>query len=97
MSIEDLGARVVGALWGSLVALLFYPPKTKTEAIRRFVAPTVIGAIAAPVLLYYIGWPRELDYFIASSGAIAFISWFLLPIVVAGSKKLIERAMQKAD
>lgn len=97
MSIEDLGARVVGAVWGAIVALLFLPPKTKGEAIRRFIAPVVIGTIASPVFLYYIHWPLTLDYFIASSGAISCLSWFLLPSVISGSKKALDRFVQKSE
>lgn len=96
--IEDIGAKIMGAFWGAVVALLFMPPKTKQEAARRGLATIIMGTIATPVLFLYFGWPMTTDFIVASSAAIACLSWFLLPVAMAGSRTLLEaglRVMEK--
>lgn len=42
--------KVIGAFAGTIVNILFMPPKTKKEGIRRLIVSLIMGAVASDTL-----------------------------------------------
>lgn len=64
----NLMAKAIGAVAGAIFALLRFPPKTRAEATRRFVASILSGMIFAS--LAYALIVRYLDVDIGEDGLI---------------------------
>lgn len=87
---ETVVAKMFGAFSGSVIALIFILPKTRTEFVRRVSASLIVGPIASPVVLNWLEWPANFDNFVASAAIASFASWWLLGAVLAALKKAIE-------
>lgn len=77
MSIENLGMvpKLVGALAGALLSILFIEPKNRREGIRRFVGSLIAGPIISALVLHQTAWPVTWDFVALSSCIAAFLSF----------------------
>lgn len=98
MITESLIAKFVGAFAGSILALVFIPPKTLAGFFRRSVASLITGPIFCPVMHAQMGWADTWEYWTAAAAATSFLSWWLLGVIVAGAKKWLgDRAANEVE
>lgn len=89
MLTESAIIKLAGALAGTVLALVFLPPRTLWGFFRRTVASLICGPIFAPIVQAYLAWPNEWEHILASAALAAFISWFVLGIIVSSAKRII--------
>lgn len=94
MITEGVLIKLGGAIAGSVLALVFLPPKTLAGFFRRSTASLICGPIFAPVVHSYLLWPGEWEHWLASAALTSFISWWLLGAVVALAKKMLSDKTQ---
>ncbi len=73
-----LALRLLGALAGAVLALVFQPPKTRTEFIRRASLSLICGIIFGDVVRDYLKWLDTWQMNLASSAGTSLLSWFLI-------------------
>jgi hypothetical protein len=84
---ESVIIKVAGALSGTILALVFIPPKTLAGFFRRTVASMICGPIFSPITHGYLGWSGDWEHWLASTALTSFLSWWLLGVIVAAAKK----------
>ncbi|MCW0235228.1 MAG: hypothetical protein OJJ21_16625, partial [Ferrovibrio sp.] len=47
--------KFLGSIAGAILALLRFPPRTRSEAARRISSSIIVGVISASVVVYKIG------------------------------------------
>lgn len=94
MITEGVIIKLAGAVAGTVLALVFLPPKTLAGFFRRSTASLICGPIFAPVVHSYLLWPSAWEHWLASAALTSFISWWCMGLVVAGAKKWLgEKAL----
>lgn len=91
MIAESAIAKIIGTLLGTLLALVFIPPRTKRGFFRRSVTAMIVGPVSSPFIAPWLashtsiepGW----DLHLGSAAAGAFCSWWMLGLL----KRAIER------
>ena len=80
MSIEDLGMvpKLIGALAGALLSVLFIEPKNRREGARRFLGSLIAGPIVSALILKQAEWPLTWEFIALSSCIAAFLSFPVL-------------------
>ena len=58
------------------MALVFLPPATKTEFMRRFSLSVIAGMLWGDLAREYFRWPDTWQMYLASSAIIAMLGWF---------------------
>ena len=86
---ESVILKVSGALSGTVLALVFIPPRTIAGLIRRTVASLICGPIFSPITHGYLRWPDEWQHWLAAAALTSFVSWWLLGVIVTGAKKIL--------
>lgn len=89
MWMEAAIIKAAGAVAGTILALVFIPPRTLWGFFRRATASLICGPIFAPIVKSYLAWPAEWEYILASAALAAFISWFVLGVIVSAAKRII--------
>lgn len=60
--------KASGAALGSSIAIVFQPGGDGyLKLLQRFILGTILGFIAAPVLIDHFGWEHTPDYWLAAS------------------------------
>jgi hypothetical protein len=83
-------AKLLGGFAGATMALVFLPPKTLAGFFRRSVASLIAGPVFAPITHAQMGWPDTWENHLAAAALTAFVSWWVLGVVVSAAKKFIE-------
>ncbi len=80
MSIENLGLipKLVGALAGALLSILFIEPKNMRDGARRFFGSLIAGPIISAFVLHQTEWPVTWEFVALSSCIAAFLSYPVL-------------------
>lgn len=81
-ALQAISAKFAGSFLGAAMALIFLPPKTRTEFVRRFVLALLLGLIFAEAARNYLGWPDTIEMQVASGAGVAMLSWFVFGAVV---------------
>lgn len=89
MITESLILKFIGAFAGTVLALVFIPPRSISGFIRRAVASLMCGPIFAPVAHTYLNWPGAWEHWLASAALVSFISWWTMGLVIAAARKLL--------
>lgn len=89
MITESILIKILGAVAGAIMALVFIPPKTFNGLVRRTTASLIAGPIFSPVVHSYMTWQNTLEYWLAAAALTAFVSWWVLGVVVNAAKKII--------
>jgi hypothetical protein len=91
-------AKLAGAFAGSVLALIFIPPKTLAGFFRRAVASLITGPIFSPITHAQFGWADTFEHHLAAAALTAFLSWWLLGLVVQLAKKwLTDKTASETD
>lgn len=96
MSIENLGLipKLVGALAGALLSILFIEPKTMKDGARRFIGSLIAGPLISALVLHQTQWPVTFEFIALSSCIAAFLAYPVLKTGYRVAQAYIER---KAD
>ncbi len=89
MITESVIIKFAGAIAGTILALVFLPPKTLTGLARRAVASLICGPIFSPVVHAYLIWPNVWEHWLAAAALTSFISWFCMGLIVAAARKVL--------
>jgi len=89
---EWFGAKIIGIIAGSFLALVFLPPRSIPGFVRRTLAALVFGWVFGPVIHDYFQWPITDERVIASGAISAFCSWWLM-----GSGKKVAESLGLKD
>lgn len=83
MSIENLGLipKLVGALAGALLSILFIEPKNLRDGARRFLGSLIAGPLISALILHQTEWPVTWEFIALSSCIAAFLSF---PVMKTG-------------
>lgn len=81
--IGALLAKLVGALCGAVLAIVFIWPTSLREAASRAVVSVLTGALAEPVVRWYWSMPPDDELRIGAAAGAAFISWWALGLGIA--------------
>lgn len=85
MSVE-VGAALIfkflGAAAGTVLALVFVPPRTLKGFFRRGAAALISGPIFAPYVQGWVGFAPDVDGLISAACLAAFVSWWFLGTII---------------
>lgn len=83
MNIENLALipKLVGALAGALLSILFIEPRNMKEGARRFVGSLIAGPLISALVLHQTSWPVTWEFIALSSCIAAFLSF---PVMKTG-------------
>ncbi len=70
-----LVAKTIGSVCGTVLALIFSPPKSRREFKRRASFSVIAGVIMSPAVRIFIDLPLDTETLIATAAGTAFISW----------------------
>lgn len=74
----DQNAKIFGVISGAFLALVFIPPKTKLDAVRRTASALVFGWVFGHLALGYFEWERSFENLAASYAVAAGGSWWIM-------------------
>lgn len=86
---ESVLIKLGGAISGTILALVFLPPRTRAGFFRRTSASMICGPIFAPVTHAYLAWPNAWEHWLAAVALTSFVSWWCMGAVIGGAKKLL--------
>lgn len=86
---DFLVIRIVGAIVGAFLSLVYIPPSTVRSLVRRASFSAISGFVLGFVVLETMRWPETTRHWLAASVVTAAASW-----VVAG---VAVRMLKKAD
>ncbi|MFT2211520.1 DUF6107 family protein [Rhizobium giardinii] len=78
---EWFGAKIIGIIAGSFLALVFLPPRSIPGFVRRALSALVFGWVFGPVVHDYLQWPMTDEKIIASGAIAAFSSWWTMGLI----------------
>lgn len=80
--------KALGALGGTIVALVFQPPKSVNEFYGRSAVSIVSGLLFGDALREnWLKWPDTFGSNLAAFGVVSLTSWWVLAMAVRISKK----------
>lgn len=89
-------SKLLGALGGAFLALVFIPPQGWREFLSRGSGSIVAGIIFAPVVKSYLGWATDVESMMAAGAIAAFAAWPVMGIMTALARSR-ERKAREAD
>lgn len=95
--LASLAGKLLGALGGAFVALVFNPPSNRRKFAWRYSGSVIFGMLFAPVTYVYlpafltwllpgspaVEWPGGIEGIIAAAAAAAIAAWPLMVLVTA--------------
>lgn len=72
--VVGLQNSVIGALCGTICALIWLAPKSRWDFASRFAFSIIAGTIFAPILRNFVGWPGW-EGLIGAGWLSAFLAW----------------------
>lgn len=74
--------KLAGAFAGSILALVFIPPKTRREFWRRGSGSLIMGMVFAPTALDWLKLTANIEGMITAACAAAFSAWWIMGLVI---------------
>lgn len=95
MIAEGTAAKIIGILAGSILALVFLPPKTIKGFMQRLASAIIFGAVAgAPLRIHYLGWDEDFDSIIGAFALASFCSWWAMGTIKGVSEKIFPKKIE---
>jgi hypothetical protein len=85
---ESLLIKGAGTLAGTILALVFQPPRSTAGFFRRCTFSLISGFLFSPIVIDYLKWTDTTEHEVAAASIAAFISWFIAGVVVSSARKL---------
>lgn len=83
--IDDQKLRLIcvaGSLGGAVLSVGVFPPRHIRDMAFKLMCSGISGVLFSPVLLRWLGWSVDTDVVLATSGAVALLSWASLQVGV---------------
>lgn len=77
-----LAIKLLAAMSGAVLALIFQPPKTRSEFWTRAAFSIIAGVVFASQVRDYFKWPSTFETDLASGSITALLSWWIMGAVV---------------
>ena len=84
--------KLAGAFAGSVMALVFIPPRTRREFWRRGSGSLIMGVVFAPAAIEWLKLSPTAEGMVAGGCAAAFSGWWIMGLVIR-----VLRAYDKRD
>jgi len=84
--IGEIAAKLLGVLSGTLLALVFDPPRSRLGFLRRTVVAVIGGYVFGHVALNFFEWPETTENMIAAWCISSASSWSIM----GRARKLID-------
>lgn len=81
-ALAALLAKAGGSIAGTILALVFLPPKSLAEFVTRSVFSLLSGFIFADVVREYFKWIESWQMLLAAGAVTAMLSWFIMGSIV---------------
>lgn len=78
MSLDQIPAKVFGAIVGALLALVLHPPRGRRDGFRRVLVSVVIGVAGSAAIIHHAGWPPVAEFSLLAAMIAAYLAWPLL-------------------
>ena len=75
-------AKFVGAASGTVLALVFQPPKTVADFVTRSIFSLISGLVFSSPVRDYFHWVPSLETELAAGALVAMLSWWIMGAVV---------------
>lgn len=75
-------AKAAGAFFGSLLALIYQPPKNRSEFWTRSIFSLISGALFGSPLREFLKWADRIEMHVAAAALAAALSWWLMAALV---------------
>lgn len=75
MSVDQIPAKLFGAVVGALLALVIHTPNGMREAIRRTVVSVIVGMIGSIAIIHHAGWPAMVEFSILGAMIASYLAW----------------------
>lgn len=86
MTTAEILVRLFGAIIGSALALVFWPPRSRSGFLRRGGAGMVAGMVFTGYVHDRIGFSDDLEGVLQAACATAFVAWFVMGATVRIAK-----------
>lgn len=77
-----LGVKLASAFLGAVMALVFQPPKNRSEFVTRAVFSLIAGVVFSDPARDLLKWADTTQYQVAAAALSAMLSWWLMGAVV---------------
>jgi hypothetical protein len=75
-------AKVAGSFFGSLLALIYQPPKNWPEFWTRATFSLLSGALFAGPMREFLKWSETIEMYVAAAALVAALSWWAMAALV---------------
>lgn len=89
----EIGARVLGVLFGVFLALVVNAPRSRRGFLQRSSAGLIVGWVGTPYTLEYFNMKNTDDNIMLAACGVAYVSWWLL----GGVRRLAEKIGTKEE
>lgn len=90
-----IAARLLGAIAGTILALVFMPPHHRAEGHRRAVFSGISGMVFASYSRGFVGFSDDLEGLIAGACTVAALSWWIMGALQLAISYLPNRVKRK--
>lgn len=87
---------VAGSLGGAVMSVMLFQVKTNRELAAKLTTSALAGIMFAPMILRYLKWADLTDAILATSAAVALLSWTVLQSIVPMAANLLKRKAEAA-
>lgn len=77
-----MAAKAAGAFFGTLLALIYQPPKNWPEFWTRSAFSLLSGALFGAPMREFLKWPERLEMHVAAAALVAALSWWAMAALV---------------
>lgn len=81
-TLAALGIRLLGAVAGTVLALVFQPPKTLPDFVTRSIFSLIAGMVFSSPVRDYLRWAPSVEIDIASGALTSLAAWPLMGAAV---------------
>lgn len=74
--------KLAGAFAGSILALVFIPPRSRREFWRRGSGSVIMGVVFAPAAIEWLKFSPNAEGMVAGGCAAAFCAWWIMGLVI---------------
>ena len=78
MSVDQIPAKLFGAIVGALLALVIHTPTGMRDGVRRTVVSIVVGGFGSTAIIHYLGWPAIAEFSILGAMIASYLAWPVL-------------------
>ena len=87
--------KLIGSSVGSILAVIFMVPKTRTEAIRRLIFSVACGMLFSPIIRLWVDMDYSWETVTSLSGVTALVSWWLMGILTKFDVEALLKLIKK--